>query len=58
MKLSSGIEKIPVAVAMGGAIHRGIKHIVEAHCNTFKLATGFRIIRLVAIAIAQIFNPF
>jgi hypothetical protein len=29
-----------------------------ADCNTFKLATGFRIIRLVAIAIAQIFNPF
>lgn len=29
---------IPVAVAMGGGYSPQIKHIVEAHCNTFKLA--------------------
>lgn len=29
---------IPVAVAMGGGYSPNIRHIVEAHCNTFKLA--------------------
>jgi len=29
---------IPVAVAMGGGYSPDIRHIVEAHCNTFKLA--------------------
>ena len=31
-------HNIPVAVAMGGGYSPQIKHIVEAHCNTFKLA--------------------
>lgn len=31
-------HSIPVAVAMGGGYSPQIKHIVEAHCNTFKLA--------------------
>jgi acetoin utilization deacetylase AcuC-like enzyme len=29
---------IPVAVAMGGGYSPHIKDIVEAHCNTFRLA--------------------
>jgi len=29
---------IPVAVAMGGGYSPDIRHIVEAHCNTYKLA--------------------
>ncbi len=29
---------LPVAVAMGGGYSPQIKHIVEAHCNTFKIA--------------------
>ena len=29
---------IPIAVAMGGGYSTDIRHIVEAHCNTFKLA--------------------
>ncbi|MBX7243477.1 MAG: histone deacetylase [Bacteroidia bacterium] len=31
-------NKIPVAVAMGGGYSAHIKDIVEAHCNTFRLA--------------------
>lgn len=31
-------RNIPVAVAMGGGYSPNIRHIVEAHCNTFKLA--------------------
>ena len=30
--------RIPVAVAMGGGYSPDIRHIVEAHCNTYKLA--------------------
>lgn len=29
---------LPVAVAMGGGYSPSVKHIVEAHCNTFQLA--------------------
>lgn len=32
---------IPVTVAMGGGYSADIKIIVEAHCNTFRLAQGF-----------------
>jgi acetoin utilization deacetylase AcuC-like enzyme len=32
------INKIPVAVSMGGGYSEDIKVIVEAHCNTFRLA--------------------
>jgi acetoin utilization deacetylase AcuC-like enzyme len=32
------INKIPVAVSMGGGYSEDIKIIVEAHCNTFRLA--------------------
>jgi acetoin utilization deacetylase AcuC-like enzyme len=31
---------IPVVVALGGGYSPSIKHIVEAHCNTFRLAAG------------------
>lgn len=31
-------NKIPVAVALGGGYSPDIKVIVEAHCNTFRLA--------------------
>jgi acetoin utilization deacetylase AcuC-like enzyme len=31
-------NKIPVVVAMGGGYSKDIKLIVEAHCNTFKMA--------------------
>lgn len=31
-------NNIPVAVAMGGGYSPDIKHIVSAHCNTFRLA--------------------
>jgi acetoin utilization deacetylase AcuC-like enzyme len=31
-------HNIPVAVAMGGGYSSEVKHIVEAHCNTFKAA--------------------
>ncbi len=29
---------IPIAISMGGGYSENIKHIVEAHCNTFRLA--------------------
>jgi acetoin utilization deacetylase AcuC-like enzyme len=32
-------KKIPVAVSMGGGYSEDIKIIVEAHCNTFRVAT-------------------
>jgi acetoin utilization deacetylase AcuC-like enzyme len=32
--------KIPIVVAMGGGYSADIKIIVEAHCNTFRLAEG------------------
>jgi acetoin utilization deacetylase AcuC-like enzyme len=32
------INKIPLAVSMGGGYSEDIKIIVEAHCNTFRLA--------------------
>jgi len=32
------INKIPVQVSMGGGYSPQIKDIVEAHCNTFRLA--------------------
>ncbi|MCB0699979.1 MAG: histone deacetylase [Chitinophagaceae bacterium] len=31
-------HNIPVAVAMGGGYSKEIKHIVDAHCNTYKAA--------------------
>jgi acetoin utilization deacetylase AcuC-like enzyme len=31
---------IPVVVALGGGYSPNIKHIVEAHCNTFRLAAS------------------
>jgi acetoin utilization deacetylase AcuC-like enzyme len=31
-------NKIPVAIALGGGYSPDIKHIVEAHCNTFRIA--------------------
>jgi hypothetical protein len=31
-------RKIPCAVAMGGGYSEDIKLIVEAHCNTFRVA--------------------
>ena len=31
---------IPVVVALGGGYSPSIKHILEAHCNTFRLAAG------------------
>ncbi len=33
-------RQVPVAVAMGGGYSPNIKDIVEAHCNTFKMATS------------------
>ena len=33
------IHKIPVQVSMGGGYSPGIKDIVEAHCNTFRVAS-------------------
>ena len=32
------LHKIPVQVSMGGGYSPGIKDIVEAHCNTFRMA--------------------
>ena len=32
---------IPCTVAMGGGYSSDIRHIVEAHCNTFRLAAGY-----------------
>jgi acetoin utilization deacetylase AcuC-like enzyme len=29
---------IPIAISMGGGYSENIKHIVEAHCNTFRMA--------------------
>jgi acetoin utilization deacetylase AcuC-like enzyme len=31
-------HKIPIVVALGGGYSPDIKDIVEAHCNTFRLA--------------------
>ena len=31
-------HRIPVTVAMGGGYSKELKHIVEAHCNTFRVA--------------------
>jgi acetoin utilization deacetylase AcuC-like enzyme len=31
-------RSLPVAVAMGGGYSPDVKHIVTAHCNTFKAA--------------------
>lgn len=31
-------NNIPIAISMGGGYSENIKHIVEAHCNTFRLA--------------------
>lgn len=31
-------HRIPVTVAMGGGYSKALKHIVEAHCNTFRVA--------------------
>jgi acetoin utilization deacetylase AcuC-like enzyme len=33
-------RRIPVTVAMGGGYSPDIRHIVEAHCNTYRLAKG------------------
>lgn len=35
-------RRLGVAVAMGGGYSHDIRHIVEAHCNTFRLAAEFR----------------
>jgi hypothetical protein len=32
--------KIPVTIAMGGGYSPDIKIIVEAHCNTFRIASA------------------
>jgi acetoin utilization deacetylase AcuC-like enzyme len=32
-------NKIPIVVALGGGYSPDVKTIVEAHCNTFRLAT-------------------
>jgi hypothetical protein len=31
-------HKIPVAIAMGGGYSPDINHILQAHCNTFRIA--------------------
>ena len=31
-------NNIPIAISMGGGYSEQLKHIVEAHCNTFRLA--------------------
>jgi hypothetical protein len=31
-------NRIPVSIALGGGYSPNIKDIVEAHCNTFRLA--------------------
>jgi acetoin utilization deacetylase AcuC-like enzyme len=31
---------IPIAVSMGGGYSDDIRHIVEAHANTFRVAVG------------------
>jgi acetoin utilization deacetylase AcuC-like enzyme len=35
------IRKIPVAVSMGGGYSADVKIIVDAHCNTYRLATNY-----------------
>ncbi len=35
------MHQVPVAVAMGGGYSPNIKDIVDAHCNTFKMAASF-----------------
>jgi acetoin utilization deacetylase AcuC-like enzyme len=34
-------KNIPVVVAMGGGYSPNVKTIVEAHCNTFRIAREF-----------------
>jgi hypothetical protein len=35
------MHQVSVAVAMGGGYSPNIKDIVDAHCNTFKMAASF-----------------